>query len=457
MIAMIIALLITFILRLILRRQKQKQKNFFMMEIILFTAATLLFGGRIVYSAIPYHGELSWKLDEWKRKKEVTLEHNNFFEDGVEGILNDLNESLNLPEKLYIANKFQLTFEEDGTIQTIYAFLYGKDEKGETKTYLVNYDGDKSQDMSVWINGEANGDYDNDMSLDPMLQILEKADCEKQVKEWAAYTESGIYGILYYGKRSFQTEEGLVYLSGNAGGYDIDTSIQEVEGFEVSLYIPASEEITPVRYMIDPIFISQEELEEEWQAQQEELEKEWQAQQQEEAKNAESWTIDQTNGTMYFFLDEKIGWRLVVTDAAAGSRFYGMEGTTDGGTTWSSVNDDPFLQSIGVTEGLLFFDKDFGFAGLASGSQSYSSIFVTRDGGVTFERVQLPMDTVSQLPDLAVECGFTVDDYDYFSMPEKENDVLTIKALTEAGEKEGILFQSRDDGETWEYAGITSE
>jgi hypothetical protein len=42
-------------------------------------------------------------------------------------------------------------------------------------------------------------------------------------------------------------------------------------------------------------------------------------------------------------------------------------------------------------------------------------------------------------------------------MPEKENDVLTIKALTEAGEKEGILFQSRDDGETWEYAGITSE
>jgi hypothetical protein len=110
-----------------------------------------------------------------------------------------------------------------------------------------------------------------------------------------------------------------------------------------------------------------------------------------------------------------------------------------------------------VTEGLLFFDKDFGFAGLASGSQSYSSIFVTRDGGVTFERVQLPMDTVSQLPDLAAECGFTVDDYDYFSMPEKENDVLTIKALTEAGEKEGILFQSRDDGETWEYAGITSE
>ena len=36
---------------------------------ILLIAATLFFGGRIVYSAVPYHGALSWKLDEWMRKK----------------------------------------------------------------------------------------------------------------------------------------------------------------------------------------------------------------------------------------------------------------------------------------------------------------------------------------------------------------------------------------------------
>ena len=33
-----------------------------------------VFGGRIVYSAVPYHGALSWKLDEWMRKKEVELD-----------------------------------------------------------------------------------------------------------------------------------------------------------------------------------------------------------------------------------------------------------------------------------------------------------------------------------------------------------------------------------------------
>ena len=99
---------------------------------ILLIAATLFFGGRIVYSAVPYHGALSWKLDEWMRKKEVELEHNNLFEDGVEGILMDLDEALQLPEELYIANKYQVSFDENGTIQRIYAFIYGKNEAGKS-------------------------------------------------------------------------------------------------------------------------------------------------------------------------------------------------------------------------------------------------------------------------------------------------------------------------------------
>ena len=36
-------------------------------------------------------------------------------------------------------------------------------------------------------------------------------------------------------------------------------------------------------------------------------------------------------------------------------------------------------------------------------------------------------------------------------VPEKEGDTLTIEVLTEAGEKEGIVFQSNDGGETWVY------
>lgn len=59
--------------------------------------ATVYFGGRIVYSAIPYHGALSWRIDAWRRQKHVLLEHDNLFEDGADGFLTDLDTALSLP------------------------------------------------------------------------------------------------------------------------------------------------------------------------------------------------------------------------------------------------------------------------------------------------------------------------------------------------------------------------
>ena len=168
----------------------------------------------------------------------------------------------------------------------------------------------------------------------------------------------------------------------------------------------------------------------------------------------ESWSVDSNDETMYFSLNHDIGWRLVVTDAAAGSRFYVMEKTMDGGFTWKCINDDPFSGQAGVAEGLIFYDENFGVAGITGASQSYSRLYVTRDGGRTFEEMKLPMDLVSELPQIAIDCGFTVEDFDYLNMPEKEDDTLTITVTTDAAEKDGIVFQSTDYGATWEYKGL---
>ena len=102
-----------------------------------------------------------------------------------------------------------------------------------------------------------------------------------------------------------------------------------------------------------------------------------------------------------------------------------------------------------MTEGLVFFDENFGFAGLTGASQSYSSLYMTRDGGETFTQVQLPMDSVSQIPESGKEYGLTVDDYDYICMPDEQDGTLTVLVTTGAGEQDGILFQSSDRGETW--------
>ena len=74
-----------------------RKKNIFYVEIAIFIITTILFFGAIVYSGMKYNGALSWKIDKWLHQKEITLEHNNIFETGMEGILTDLDEELKLP------------------------------------------------------------------------------------------------------------------------------------------------------------------------------------------------------------------------------------------------------------------------------------------------------------------------------------------------------------------------
>ena len=117
------------------------------------------------------------------------------------------------------------------------------------------------------------------------------------------------------------------------------------------------------------------------------------------------------------------------------------------------ASTDPFQGNGGVAEGLIFYDGNFGVAGLSGASQTHSTLYLTRDGGLTFTAVQLPMDTVTELPKTAQEYGLTLDDYSYCEMPEKEGDIFTIRVLSAAGESDAILFESKDNGETWTYIG----
>lgn len=435
------------------RRDKSERcgkKNIFYVEIAIFILVTLFFGGRIVYSGMKYNGALSWKIDEWLHRKEIVLEHNNILETGVEGILADLDKELKLPEELYVVEEMKITFDKNGTVQSLYTFLYGKDKKGKERTYLIDYYAKKSDKMSVWIDENANSTYDKDMRLSPMLEILENAKWKKQAKIWAkTFPAQQTYEILYFGRRSFVLKDGLRYIAGDADG-DGKTTGQnvianldkggEVIGFEVSFYMPELENVEPVRYIMEPEYISQEVLN-----------AENTKQRVREAKNAKEWTFDEKTGTMYFFFNKKMGWRLVVKDAAAGSRFYGMERTEDGGRTWKTINADPFENETGVAEGLMFYDENFGIAGLTGASQSGSTLYVTHDGGVTFEKIVLPMNAVTKLPKFAEEYGFEIKDYDYLHMPKEENGILTITVTTDGLQSEGIVFQSGDKGRTWEY------
>lgn len=413
------------------------------LKIILVVLVTIFFGLQIIYLAMPYNGALSWKIDEWRHKKEVTLKHDNILNDGVNGLFLDLDTALKLPEKLYIVNDFKMTFDQKGNIKTINTFIYGKDKEGATKTYLIDYDISKNEKIEVYIDNNVNATYDEDLQLAPLLTILDSADYKQQISLWSQFYNFDVGEILYYGRRCFDQSAGLVYLAGDVDGDGIDKGTNnfmqlneggKIVGYEVSLHMPSIKIVTPVRYIMEPEYISLDEVNQEHEDQQ--IAK---------TKQQESWQIDQNDGSAYFFFDDYKGWRLKVTDAAAGSRFYVLEKTEDGGNSWFRINENPFANELGVVEGIEFFDDNFGFIGITGASKSSSNLFVTNDGGISFKKLELPFNLVTALP-----AKLTIADFDYYELPIKNDGVLIIKVRSQADASDEISFASYDNGQTWQ-------
>ena len=443
-----VLLLITLIVKLVLRHKGFRAPHA-RARVAAFAGITALFGGLIVYSAVPYHGQLSWKIDDLLHHKKVEFTHTNLYTDGVEGILTDVKTKLALPEKLYISNSFSAEFTADGTITSVDTMLYGENEQGEMETYLISYNAKHGTKLDVWTDGAAHTSFDPALLWSPLPDILSKADTEATVRSWAVADADATFEILYYGKRSFQTEEGLRFIEGVADGDGVPGTADaiymvnaggEVSGYEMSLYMPDHPEITPERYIMEPEYIPQSTLN---------------AQHEDDivatAQSATGWTVDQADGSVYTFAqsDANAGYRLVVTDAALGSRFYSLEKSTDAGNQWTSINADPFAGNSGVVEGIEFFTEDFGFIGLTGASGEYSCIFMTEDGGLSFAEIQLPMDQITEVPEPGKSYGLTLDDYHYLTMPTYDGTTLRMTVTSGSAESDGITFCSKDHGKTW--------
>lgn len=449
-------------------RKKYQLKNWLKAGMILLLVCL---GGLYFFKT----SERFQKNDEVK----VTLKHDNFFDDSVAGILEDLDNEIGLPKKIYLVNHFNVTFYATGEIAAIDTFFYGEDENGETRTYLVDYNRKKSSKMTVYINNYAETDYEEDMCLTPLFELLGNIKVKEQVDSWAEETKSHTFGISYSGKRAFTSADSLQVINAentDTNGNSILSKVEyggEVTGFAVT-FSTGGEENTDkiITYIINPKYTSAAVL-----AQQNRLEQIEKAKnssgdvtgdnngnkdngiisgsEDEDGEEATPWTENREDGSVYFFLDSNTGYRLLVADAAAGSRFYELECTKDGGQSWNQLNADPFCGNMGVAEGIEFYNENLGVIGLRGASGAYSTLYLTQDGGKTFSMIELPMDEVTELPDTAAQYGLEKSDYDYCKMPQQEDGKFTIKVISGQGETDGILFESTDNGNTWNYSGIS--
>lgn len=408
----------------------------FCMELMVLLTIVVFFGTRIIESGMKYNGKLSWKIDEWIRSKKITLEHNNIYEDGIEGIFEDLETKLDLPEELYLVNQFSVKFNYEGTITDIYSFFYGRDDSGKTRTYLLDYSNRKSDKMTVWMDGNAGGEYDEADKMQPLFDLMNHVDLKNELSRYNNEQSSCDFELKYFGYREITSSTDLCVLDQDGASIPLDSVLTEngkYSGYEFAVYTPDKDGVLVSRYMdgYHRIIIDESEPEVKYEI----------------GKS----TSVREDGSVYYLINESKGWRLVVIDAAAGSRWYVIESTSDGGKNWNRIEPDPFNGELsGVADSIQFLDEQIGFVLMSGASESHSRLYRTTDGGNSFSMVELPIELIDvEIPDLA--------EHDYITMPYVENSVLKVSLRLEKYDCGSIYFESRDNGKTWYYTGVSED
>lgn len=408
----------------------------FCMELMVLLTIVVFFGTRIIESGMKYNGKLSWKIDEWIRSKKITLEHNNIYEDGIEGIFEDLETKLDLPEELYLVNQFSVKFNYEGTITDIYSFFYGRDDSGKTRTYLLDYSNRKSDKMTVWMDGNAGGEYDEADKMQPLFDLMNHVDLKNELSGYNNEQSSCDFELKYFGYREITSSTDLCVLDQDGASIPLDSVLTEngkYSGYEFAVYTPDKDGVLVSRYMdgYHRIIIDESEPEVKYEI----------------GKS----TSVREDGSVYYLINESKGWRLVVIDAAAGSRWYVIESTSDGGKNWNRIEPDPFNGELsGVADSIQFLDEQIGFVLMSGASESHSRLYRTTDGGNSFSMVELPIELIDvEIPDLA--------EHDYITMPYVENSVLKVSLRLEKYDCGSIYFESKDNGETWYYTGVSED
>lgn len=398
--------------------------------IVIIVFITLFYGTRIYHSSQKYNGKLAWFLKDLEDKRTVTFVHNNIYNDGIEGIFTDIKSKITMPEKLYISTNFAFKFNSSGTITSLDTFIYGKNSKGKMESFLISYDSVKSNKITIYLNGYAKPDYSEDKLLEPLFKTMKVIPIKKTISNWKDQKE---YGILYSGKRSFgYSTTGVVYIDGKGNTKQAYQANSEIIGYFVSVYVPGKENAyTPVRYnFTDDLNNIKSEN---------------------ENNNISIGTDDNNKPDVaeQFYLSKKIGYRLEVTAAAAGSRSYSLASTSDGGATWKTINQDPFSGKLGVAAGITFLNDKLGFLCLSYSGGKSGELYRTEDGGLSYKKLDFPAVKAT------LKGGETYNPFDLPEMPYNKNGNLNVLVGQGAyGDYNGgskALYQSSDEGKTWHY------
>ena len=397
----------------------------------------ILMIGITVYTGVQtYELSQSWgtslhrQIREWRTQTHVDIAEVNVLDpQPLDGLFSLIDEEVNLPDELYLTNFLEMEFDRNGQITSFYASLHGENDEGVFEHFLISTGSEPNQLTVTEGAYPEPPETDEQMLLYPLIETLNQLTLEETIQEWPSEERFGLY---YSGYRTWGYNDSGIYYIEDGEPVELAFPEDEIIGYTVSVYVSGkTEEITPKRF-IDRSLSSPAET---------------------QIIEAESepllgYHVDEKQQEMYF-ITEELGYRLPVIDAATGSRWYGLEKTENGGETWDTVNENPFDGRSGVTSGIKFWDEDLGFMVLARGSQSEATLFRTENGGERVTPVEFPSVEVPLIDDE------TYNPFQFPEIPYEENGRLyvTVGQGAEGDYNAGTkaLYQSEDDGETWEF------
>lgn len=423
------------------RRKGAGQGKTWQMAVLIFELVALLsligyYGYRIAQTAQQFSGKLGNFLYMMEHKKQVELTDRDFYQYGIDGVLRALQEDCGLDSEsdLYAATTFVLSLDGQGMIQTVEAYLYAYDAQGALSTYLISYDAQQSDSMTVWLDGNASMERKEQQPLAPMLTLVDALLDSSLLQDGEAYA-------LRYSGYAQGAKTGLWYTlaaDGSLQTYDPTRKYFPTDGFLLTVSCQDVPLFTLITQAGSMSTIAEEE------AQKEREETVAQAQ-------SEGGTLVTDGDEMTFYLDETHSMSLTVTDAAAGSRFYAFQ-------NGEIYNEDPCDGRTGVAESIYFLDGSVGFILLTNASGDSSTMYYTNDGGATFNQVELPLSAAAD--DVAGnDFGYTLGDMDYIETPYEEDGVLYVRVSSEWSELDYIVltFRSVDRGQSWEYVSCSQQ
>src|SRR5699024_11351159 len=139
----------------------QTSKWWFGLTVVAFIVIAAYTGYDIYQSAMPYNGKVSWVIQHIRSEREVPFTRKNIYEDGLLGLIEDVNQKVELPDELYLSNEVDLSFTKEGQITKFYGFIYGKNTKGETDTFFLSYDEKKKKNIQIYLDNYLKADYNN--------------------------------------------------------------------------------------------------------------------------------------------------------------------------------------------------------------------------------------------------------------------------------------------------------